>query len=1409
MSLFVDKIITKDDSAIQVDMAWHKQAGLLALGAYSEEQGGIVTIVDQSGFEVDAGKIPSHPTAQTSCLAWHPVQKFLVIGWESGELYIYSNGQCTKIDSLHNAPIHLGVWSSCGSSFISADKNGTIIGWRSDGNVLEMTFHHELKDRLSGLSFCHSPRQEEGINLTGLARAAVNGDEKALDLFSSWRSPPNTNQKNLNAYAGSANGIIYYLNENGSCMEVLQADGAVKTLLMWNDILIVITENMVIGQFQSEKDGSVSELSRVKLSTRLKENHVTWVASGQLAISSGEMNIRIWDLKNDDNYVLSYDPPDKSSTAEFITCLDFCSKKGILAAGSNAGKIVMFHTTAGSYPVGYREDHWRQLPAVVIGTSIRKLMWGGVNNVLALNTIRQVYFLFEQKRAVSFYKGVSAIQTSPNDLAINFYNSDTPSSLETKITIEKVIITDGHIVIYGAGYVLTYEFQKDIKHMMSVGEFQSMCDDIAAMDQSIYTLEGDTINCRSFQGTIKQRLSLTDVEGNGNVLKTWGKFLVCGTINNYVKIWDISKREARLHIHPINLQEKIQDFTSINDMNLNSTGTYLSVSNTNSADSRLYVLDFESNTTCYFNFRSGRSEKDDISVPPNSATSNSGSTTGADDYTKEQLSRREIVCHAWDQSESNFLVCQTVPSTDAEDVSESSVNSFVSLFFHEEHGLIVHDAFSNDIHYSTLVGVDVPFIYLCQQEQEGGNTVKQVLLKDFEGLNTSDAKTKEAVVKFSFYLSIGNMDEAFRAIKMIQNKKIWGNLARMCVKSQRIDVATICLGKMEHSCGARAMRHVLQAKVPKDVQVAVLSIYLGMHEEAERILIKSGQHELLNKFYQDSGRWQKALNVAEKQDRMHLRSTCYNYAKHLESKYDMSGAITFYEKSGTSNFEVPRLLFEDWNALESYVDKSNDKAMKRWLAQYLESTGEMEVALQYYELAEDYLSLVRVYCYCENLEKAAEIANSSGDKAACYHLARQYENMDDIPSAIHFFSKAQAYSNAIRICKEQRYDDHIWNLALLASSTEKFEAAKYFEKNDKPSFDKAVVLYEKAGYFGKALDLAIRTNQYNALQSITRQLSHDADPILLAKAANFFLENQQYEKAVDLFVASHQTQKALDLCLQYNITIDENMAEKLTGGTGDQKPDADSLNKLAEVCYRQGNYHLATKKWTQAGNRLQAMKALLKSGDTEKIIFFANVSRDKDIYILAGNYLQTLDWRNNADIMRNIIAFYQKGKAYDLLGWFYQSCGEVEIDEYQNYEKALGALSECLKCLQKADGGMQVNNRTGLIMRQIDLIQKFVDYQRIYESDPETAIEGAKSLLREEDINSVVRKGDIYGFLIEHYTKAQNYRLAHQLIDELRSGIPNVNLAYYVNSDILLTIEKALGVALMPDHQQQHHHEYD
>lgn len=73
------------------------------------------------------------------------------------------------------------------------------------------------------------------------------------------------------------------------------------------------------------------------------------------------------------------------------------------------------------------------------------------------------------------------------------------------------------------------------------------------------------------------------------------------------------------------------------------------------------------------------------------------------------------------------------------------------------------------------------------------------------------------------------------------------------------------------------------------------------------------------------------------------------------------------------------------------------------------------------------------------------------------------------------------------------------------------------------------------------------------------------------------------------------------------------------------------------------------------------MKSLLKSGDTEKIIFFAGVSRQKEIYVMAANYLQSLDWRKDPEIMKNIIAFYTKGRALESLASFYDACAQVCI----------------------------------------------------------------------------------------------------------------------------------------------------
>lgn len=44
----------------------------------------------------------------------------------------------------------------------------------------------------------------------------------------------------------------------------------------------------------------------------------------------------------------------------------------------------------------------------------------------------------------------------------------------------------------------------------------------------------------------------------------------------------------------------------------------------------------------------------------------------------------------------------------------------------------------------------------------------QKVMREFTGLESCDKPTKDAMLNFSFYLSIGNMDDAFKAIKTIK-----------------------------------------------------------------------------------------------------------------------------------------------------------------------------------------------------------------------------------------------------------------------------------------------------------------------------------------------------------------------------------------------------------------------------------------------------------------------------------------------------------------------------------------------------------------------------------------------------------------------------------------------------------------
>jgi len=371
--------------------------------------------------------------------------------------------------------------------------------------------------------------------------------------------------------------------------------------------------------------------------------------------------------------------------------------------------------------------------------------------------------------------------------------------------------------------------------------------------------------------------------------------------------------------------------------------------------------------------------------------------------------------------------------------------------------------------------------------------------------------------------------------------------------------------------------------------------------------------------------------------------------------------------------------------------------------------------------------------------------------------------------------------------------DDLMSLALASDATNMASAAKYYEQQNQPS--KAVVLYQKAGCQKRALDLCFSAGLFDALRKIADDLNADSDREVLAKCAEFFMQHRQHEKAVHLLSISHQFEKAVDLCCEHDVQITEDMAERMTPDKNSMAAPQRSevLLTMAKLCRKQGSFQLACKKFTQAGDKKKAMQSLLKSGDTEKIIFFAGTARQADIYILAGNYLQSLDWVNDLEIRKNIMQFYSKAKAHDKLSAFYDAYAQVEIDECRDYETAGNLLREAQKCLLKAVGGAEGDPRVNALREKIEAVDKFAGVRKMGKADPEN-VAVCEKMLDVPDIEGSVRIGDIFAQLVEHYAEVRDFETAHRTVERMRKR--GIILTPYLDHALLVSIYNSVGLPI-------------
>uniref|UniRef100_A0A8R1HJJ6 Intraflagellar transport protein 140 homolog n=1 Tax=Caenorhabditis japonica TaxID=281687 RepID=A0A8R1HJJ6_CAEJA len=1170
-------------------------------------------------------------------------------------------------------------------------------------------------------------------------------------------------------------------------------------------IVAFTRDGFIFHLTKGSAEGRCAERVKVKLGGK-SDDYRMQLNDGMLVMSYGAREVRIWDLVREENGTLALEA-NKGFVVdeETINVVTVNGKRGVITAATSRNNIAEWKRRRQDTHI---ETAWQLSPCTHLDSPISLIRWSPVLSTCAVITDDTLVLFGENNASVKMRGKVAAIQTSSNSFTL--LNAATGVSQDLKLTIPSargISLGEKQLVVWSDDTVVTYDVQTSLATIQCTS-FSCVTTNVGIANQNLYCVEKDKIMARTLQGTLRQEISLPKSEGDPEMLEINKNWMAVATTNGFIRIYNLNSRDAQQEHNSKYVVENLKNFYKFHTIKINQTGNKVAVTyleDVSTVAELLLVFDAETDSISSFSFDKGMTDTQEYEAQAELAhTSHGRPVTAAARKMAKEKSRFQMMNHRpgnveWDENDQRYLVIECVHLE-----PESTDQRVLTTFVTSEHGIQLQDIQQKSSHCGKLVSVSVPNFYFVRKsgwdeddsrgEKTIGKTLVAKCLREFLGNESCDEATTRAMMDFSFYLTIGSMDAAFKAIQFIQSDSVWEHMASMSIKTRRLDVAMVCLGHMKNVRGARAVRKAHQNGENDSMKCAALALELGMLEEAQIIYAQNERYDLVNKLHQKQNAWSQAFEIAETRDRIHLRNTHYNYAKFLEAKRDSSvieAAITNYEKAGVHAFEVFRMLKDYPKQIEQYVRRKREDTLYSMWGAYLESVGELEGAISFYHSAKDFYCLVRVKCIQGKIEEASKLAEDSKDKAACYLIGRMYEGDGDVVKAVKFFTKARALSSAIRLAKEHDMKDRLANLCLMAGGAELVSAARYYE--DMPGYaHKAVMLYHKAGMIGRALDLAFRTEQFSALDLITKDLDAGTDPKTLKRAAEFFESNQNYEKAVNFLCLAKDFAAAVQLCRSKNVRVTDVFAEKMTP-TKEDIPNAQErkriLENVAELCLQQGAYSAAAKKFTQAGDKLSAMRALLKSGDVQKIRFFANTARNKEIYILAANFMQTTNWQDNPQTMKDIETFYTKSQSFEHLGNFYKAVAIIEAENLRMLDKAMQALEMAAVCIGEAE---QRNMFTAGVEALKEDVKRYVvqlrKLQKVLDVMKTDAADGVRQLttLAEESLeDDIVPCTRLFALLIDDYATKKNWKQAYRTIQALQKKVGGVDLETFLETATL------------------------
>ena len=1339
-------------------------------------------------FQEEASLVPEHDLIKDSlvtALCWHPTEMILAYGLEDGHLGVWVDEQNNCKEELnHEGKVNIIKFNKEGNRIVSADDKGMINAlfnrctYRQSASILKLIMPNFNYDKIDNKDSVHNP-------------------EKLSSLF----------------FFANSSGILYLADDNKSSPEICRTGGKIKSLLFYEkeNAIILITSSLLLVKCTIQFNQQLSP-KKVKLSISGKPEEIQccWASEGLIAIVSGDDIVRFFYLDTDQSYMISINdhPLGEINNEDSFSCVDFSFRKRILIVGGVKGKVYMWKCTLTSNIIPVSSECWEPYCVVESIQGISGISWSNYMGLIHVFTKKNKHaMLNETILQKKMNKELKILQTSQSEIEIiNIVNDQyITNKIDLEYNIHGIAIYKNMLLCWTGMNVNLYEVDLTDLRLKEFAEMNLKSNIMALNSDSIINANYKNIELYTYEGEKKDQIPIKYNYGDINLFNVASKFLLVVTVNNYFAVYDLERRGLKQTLSFRKFQKNGQSLGEIREAAINCKGNLIIFLTDNMVNSEMRMP--ETKIIIY-----------DVEM---------------DSYIDYEISPNRIPIEiTWDFADWRIFAISTEYAKDLNNEDEKKdlyksiiytgnddENSVVEekadwvggevflLFYTSENGVNNLESHKISRENQGIFGLNAPDIFFISSVPDPDTkcSITTKKMQFFQGLDKIDEDISKSLIEFSLLMSCGKLDEAYKIVKNIKTANIWENMAHICIKTKRLDVLEVCLSNMRFERGIKAFREARHEKEP-EAKLAKVAMHLNLIDDAKKLLKEVNRWDVLIKFYICIGEYEKAIETAKENDRIDLQNTYYRIAQHYEQTGEIDEAINYYKLSGSGTKEIPRMLIS-----LNYIDKleetlkedGNPESLLR-LASYYESQEEYEEAMEYYKKADDIQNVIRLYLKENHIDEAIKVFQEGKEKFkikkeqkylkgymdGAYLIGNYYEKNNSMKNAIDYYRVSGRFNQAFRLAKEKGLDKEIYALGTQAPKNTQNLIAEYFEKKNK--LKEAIDLYLQGSNIRKGLNLCLATNQLDKVRELSRVLETKQDKDTLKALADYFAGQNEHEKALELLIRIKDYESAMKICENHKVRISQETANAMKEDLEkekDNKTKKELTARLAKLLMTQGDFEMAHDIYVKMGNLKKAMKCYIKMGDKNKVIEFAQICRNPELFILAANFLQNLEW--TPDVIKIIVSFFNKAKAYYNLSQFYTVLGVSAINEKKDFKKGEEYLKEALKAVMKVrENDDKKNNKIDEIKKKLDFIDSLNDMNdKLKGGDAAGALNRCNELLKISGRDDILSDKDIYGFMFKIHYFQKDFQNAFIVLEQCRinqklTNIASVNLIQEVLNNV-------------------------